>query len=150
MKPLLFLLAACLCVGGSSAQEISAEKKAVEETTRALDALNAAFESGNAATIEKCMTPDHTAVTPHYGRPYDVKEILNSLALLKITEYKTGPKTIRLLGEHHEAAIVRYELTQQGTFDGKPLVRHNHVVAVFEKRDGVWREASYQETAAAK
>lgn len=149
MKSLLFLLVSCVCVWGLSAQEVSVEKKAVEDVTKALDALNVAFEAGNAETIEKLMTPDHTAVTPYYGRPFDVKEQLKSLASLKLTEYKSGPKNIRLLGEHHETAIVRYELTQHGTFDGKPLVPHNHVVSVFEKRNGVWREASYQETAAA-
>ncbi|MFO0841432.1 MAG: nuclear transport factor 2 family protein [Gemmataceae bacterium] len=122
-----------------------ADDAAADEVSAAIGKLNQAFEKGNAAALKQLMTADKVAVTGYYGGPVTRDEQIKSLADLKLSEYKPGKMTIKLLGK--EAALVSYELGMRGTFKGKPLPARSYASAVWVKQAGLWREAFYQETA---
>ena len=116
-----------------------------KEVRKALDALNEAFAKGDAKALKGLMTADHVAVTPSYGGPQTRDEQLKGLADLELKEYKAAKMTVRLLGK--DAALVRYELAQRGTYKGKPVPPRSYASAVWVRQGGRWREAFYQETA---
>jgi uncharacterized protein (TIGR02246 family) len=116
-----------------------------KDVLAALGRLNAAFAADDAGVVRELMTADHVAVTPYAGRQ-TLDELVRHLPDGKFTEYKTGPMAVRPLADG--AVLVTYTLAQKGTFQGKPIPTRAHAAAVWVKRDGKWREAYYQETAA--
>jgi ketosteroid isomerase-like protein len=139
-KSTLPLLAALLLAGVARADDAAAD-----EVSAAISKLNRAFEKGDTDALKQLMTADKVAVTGYYGGPVTRDEQIKSLAELKLSEYKAGKMTIKLLGK--EAALVSYELGMKGTFKGKPLPAKSYASAVWVKQAGLWREAFYQETA---
>lgn len=135
------VLLAVLAFPVSSAQ---ADDKSTEEILKALGTLNEAFTKSDADAIRRLMTDDHSAITPYYGVATKDDQI-RSLPDLKLTEYKTGKETVRLVTP--DVAIISYPLSMKGTFKGKPLAPKSHAVAVWVRRDGKWLETLYQETA---
>jgi len=117
------------------------------EVGKALDALNQAFAKGDAKAVAALMTDDHVAVTPYYGKPLGKDEQLKSLADHKLTEYKSSKVKVQPLGA--DAALVTYEAAMTGTYKGKPVPAKCFASAVWVRKQGVWREAFYQETALA-
>lgn len=122
-----------------------ADDQATDELRQALRTLNDAFAKPDAAAVRRLMTDDHEAVTPYYGVPATKEEQLRTLPDLKLSEYKPGKETIRMV--HRDVAIIAYPLTMKGTFKGKPVAAKSYAVAVWVRHGGHWQEASYQETA---
>lgn len=116
-----------------------------EELRKALQTLNDAFAKSDPAAIRRLMTDDHQAVTPYYGAPTTKDQQLRLLPELKLTEYKPGKETIRLV--HRDVALISYPLTMKGTFKGKAVAAKSYAVAVWVRHGGQWQEAAYQETA---
>lgn len=139
-KSTLTLLAVLMAPAAARADDAAAD-----EVSAAINKLNQAFEKGDADALRRLMTPDKVAVTGYYGGPVTRDEQIKSLAELKLSEYRPGKMTIKLLGK--EAALVSYELGMKGTFKGKPLPARSYASAVWVKQAGLWREAFYQETA---
>jgi len=107
-------------------------------------ALGQAFVSRDAATIRAMMTPDHRAVAFIYKGPQTVDEEVASLPQLKMEIYDAIPPTVALLGP--DAALVTYEQSYRGTFNGNPLPGRVFVGEVWVRIDGKWLQKFYQET----
>ncbi len=122
----------------------AARPDATAEVSKALAALNAAFEKADLKAVVGLMTDDHVAVTPYYPRPLTREEQLKSLDDHKLTEYKTGKMKLQPLGS--EVVLVTYEVTIRGTYKGKALPTRNFASAIWTRRGGKWQEAFYQET----
>jgi len=114
------------------------------DVEKAMNALNEAFQKGDADAVKRLMTDDHVAVTAAYGGPQDRAEQLKTLPDLKLSEYAAAKTKVLPLGK--DAALVTYELTLKGTYKGKDVPRKNFASAVWVRRDGKWQEAFYQET----
>jgi uncharacterized protein (TIGR02246 family) len=115
-----------------------------KEVEKAINALNEAFQKGDAEAIKRLTTDDHVAVTAYYGGPQDRAEQIRTLPDLKLSEYAPAKMKVTRLGK--DAALVTYELTLKGTCKGKEVPRNNFASAVWVRRDGKWQEAFYQET----
>lgn len=133
-----------IIVGLLSGNVAAGDDEAVREVKEALNALNKAFEKGDAAAIKKLTTADHVAVTPYYGGAMKREEQLRTLPELKLSEYTTGKMSVRLLGR--EVALVTFPLTMKGTFKGRDVARNSLASAIWVKTDGRWLESFYQET----
>jgi ketosteroid isomerase-like protein len=137
-RPLAAALVLLTFAAGSRADD-------ADDVKAAISALNKAFEKADADAIKAGMTADHVAVTGYYGGPVDRDEQVKSLADLKLTEYKAGKMTIKMVGK--DGALITYALETKGTFKGKPLSPKNYASAVWVKQGGKWLESFYQETA---
>lgn len=138
-KLLLFLFGGLL-IGAEPATDNSA----IKEVEQAIRVLNEAFVKRDPEVIRRLMTDDHIAITPYYGGPHLKAEQLQTLKEHQVTDYKAEETQISLLAK--DVALVRYKLTQKGTYQGKSLAPKNYASAVWVKRDGKWLEATYQET----
>src|SRR5262249_8475049 len=118
MKQCTLALVVAALLGGNVA---AGDEEAVREVKEALNALNKAFEQGNAAAIKKLLTADHVAVTPYYGGTMKRDDQLKALPDLKFSEYTAGKMSVRLLGR--EVALITYPLTMKGTFKGREVAR---------------------------
>lgn len=136
----LVVLAACCLLGA----EAPADKAAIGEVEKAVAELNKAFESGNAALIKQLTTSDHVAITPYYRGPRTIAEQIQTLADLKLDEYKTGKFKVKLLAK--DVAMVSYQLTMKGTYKGKAVASSSFASSVWVRKSDRWVEAFYQET----
>jgi uncharacterized protein (TIGR02246 family) len=114
------------------------------EVNQALDALNQAFEKGDAKAVAALMTDDHIAVAPYYSKPLSREEQLKGLADHKLVEYKSSKMKVQVLGP--DAALVTYEVAMKGTFKGKPVPAKSFASAIWVRKGGKWQESFYQET----
>lgn len=121
-----------------------ADDKTTGEVLKALNLLNDAFTKPDPEAIRRLMTADHVAILPYKG-VMNKDEQIRTLPHLRLSEYKTGKQTVRLVTP--DVAIISYSLRMKGTFQGKPVPMNSHAVAVWVRREGKWQEASYQETA---
>jgi uncharacterized protein (TIGR02246 family) len=117
---------------------------AVKEVEKAITVLNEAFTKNDADAIQRLMTEDHVAITPYYGGIASRAEQLKSLPEFKVAEYKASGLKVTLVSK--DVALVTYALRQKGSYKGKALAAKSYAAAVWVRRDGHWREASYQET----
>jgi len=79
-----------------------------------------------------------------YGAPFTIDEQFAVLDRLIITEVDRSPTTTVALGPN--AALVTYENSYRGTFDGAPLSAHVFVTEIWVNSDGDWQQRLFQET----
>lgn len=117
----------------------------IEAVDNAVAELDEAFEAQDAATIKALMTPDHVAVTPYYGAPRSVAEVIETLPDLKYDQTDLSEPTVVLLGT--DAAMRTVTAKLDGSFKGKPIEFHTvFITAILIKQDGKWLERFYQVT----
>jgi hypothetical protein len=137
------LLAAALAIAATAAApaDEAADIAAVEAQRTA---LGQAYENGDADAIRGLMTPDQRSVTFVYEGPQTVDEQVATLKDLKVEVYDAIPPTVDLLGP--DAALVTYEQSYRGTYNGNPLPGRVFIGEVWVKIDGKWLQKLYQET----
>ncbi|WP_421725111.1 nuclear transport factor 2 family protein [Bauldia sp.] len=108
------------------------------------DELNAAFAAQNVDKIKTMMTPDHVAATTYYGGPLDTPTELEAVLKFNVDEAEFTPSKVSLLAP--TVALVTYENTYVGTFDGEPLPPKVFVSEIWVQQDGTWLQRLYQET----
>jgi hypothetical protein len=106
--------------------------------------LNAAFEAQNVNAAKALMTPDHLSVTPYYGTPQSVDEILASLPDLKYEQTDESEPKVVLLGD--DAAMRTLTAKVDGTFKGEPFSYKVFITAILVRQNGKWLERFYQVT----
>lgn len=117
----------------------------IEAVDNAVAKLDEAFEAQDAAAIKALMTPDHVSVTPYYGAPRSVAEVVESLPDLKYEQTDLSEPTVVMLGP--DAAMRTVTAKLDGSFKGKPIEDHKvFITAILVKQDGKWLERFYQVT----
>jgi uncharacterized protein DUF4440 len=106
--------------------------------------LDAAFEAQNVNAAKALMTPDHLSVTPYYGTPQSVDEVLASLPDLKYAQTDESEPKVVLLGD--DAAMRTLTAKVDGTFEGEPFSYKVFITAILVRRNGKWLERFYQVT----
>ena len=141
MRIFAFAVAAAFLLIAPSAFAQSDIKGEIEA---AKEKLNAAFANDDVDTIKAMVTDDHIGVSTYYGKAFTTAEEIATLDAFKVEAAEFGPSTITPLGP--EAAMITYENTYQGTFEGKPLPSRVFVSEIWVKQDGNWLQKLYQET----
>lgn len=141
----LAAFAACLFHASSATAD---EAAAIAEVTAAVAEIEKAFVEQDVATIKSMFTPDHISIAERYGGAVKVPEQLATIGVLKRTTFDLTPVDVKLIGA--DAALVTYEQSYSGTFQGKTLPARAFVSQIWLKRDGVWRQLFYQETPIAR
>jgi hypothetical protein len=106
--------------------------------------LDAAFEAQNVNAAKALMTPDHLSVTPYYGTPQSVDEVLASLPDLKYAQTDESEPKVVLLGD--DAAMRTLTAKVDGTFEGEPFSYKVFITAILVRQNGKWLERFYQVT----
>jgi hypothetical protein len=106
--------------------------------------LDAAFEAQNVNAAKALMTPDHLSVTPYYGTPQSVDEVLASLPDLKYEQTDESEPKVALLGD--DAAMRTLTAKVDGTFKGEPFSYKVFITAILVRQNGKWLERFYQVT----
>jgi len=145
MRAWITMLLLCLVVPAADAVEPS-KVELSKEVEAAMGVLNEAFTAHDVDKVRSLMTPNHLAVTPFAGKQ-TLDEQIRTLADLDYEEYEAGPMSTTTIDD--SCVLVTYALKAKGTYRGKPVPSQCHVVAVWVKSDGKWRELHYQETAVA-
>lgn len=140
MKRKLLLTVAVGLLLGADAPKNDA---AIKDVEKAILALNKAFEKRDTEAIKALTTDEHVSITSYAGSQNKAAQ-LKDMPELKITEYKEGDLKVTLVSK--DVALVRYHLTQKGTYRGKALPLKSHATAVWVQRGGKWLETAYQET----
>ncbi len=107
-------------------------------------ALGKAYENGDAAAARALMTPDQRSVTFVYDGAETVDQQLAAMKDLDIEVYDAIPPTFEMLGA--DAALVTYEQSYRGTYQGNPLPDRVFVGEVWVKSGDTWLQKYYQET----
>jgi ketosteroid isomerase-like protein len=117
----------------------------IEAVDDAAAELDEAFEAQNAVAIKALMTADHLAVTPYYGAPQSVDELITSLPDLKYEQTDVSEPKVVLLGPDTAMRTLTAKLA--GTYKGLPLAEGRvFITSILVKQDGKWRESFYQVT----
>lgn len=116
----------------------------IEGVDDAVGELDEAFEAQNAEAVKALMTPDHLSVTPYYGAPQTVDEVLASLPDLKYEQTDLSEPKVVLLGT--DAAMRTVTAKIEGTFKGESFSDKVFITSILSKRDGKWLEQFYQVT----
>lgn len=114
------------------------------ELSQASAALDQAFVDHDRAAIEALTTDDHVAMTPFYGRPFTIPQQFAVLDSLIITGVDRSAPTTVALGP--DAAMVTYENSYQGSYDGAPLSERVYVTEIWVREGGAWLQRQFQET----
>lgn len=126
-------------VRSDEASEITAVKAA-------MDSLNEAFRSEDAAAIKARVTPEHIAIGPTYDGPVLIDEQIAFFDRIVLTEWiRTTEPEITLLSD--TVAMSAFGISIEGTMDGEPLHTRAYATQIWVKRDGKWLQQLYQETA---
>lgn len=121
----------------------AADAGPAEEVTAAVQALEAAFNKGDADAVKALMTADHFSLTS-YAKFAGVEELLKALPDYKIADRQLSKVEVRPVTA--DVALAYYRSVIKGTYKGAELPRQVRIIAVWVKKDGKWKEASYQET----
>ncbi len=116
----------------------------VETIDNVVAQLDAAFEAQNVNAAKALMTPDHLSVTPYYGTPQSVDEVLASLPDLKYEQTDESEPKVVLLGD--DAAMRTLTAKVDGTFKGEPFSYKVFITAILVRQNGKWLERFYQVT----
>jgi ketosteroid isomerase-like protein len=127
---------------GACAQEN--DLAATEAIDDAVGRLDEAFEARDAEGVKALMTADHVAVSPYYGTPQSVDQVIATLPDLKIKQTNLSEPTVTLLGP--ESAMRTLTAKLEGTFADKPISDKVFITSVLAKQDGKWVERFYQVT----
>ena len=141
--PLRYLLVAMLSCNFFSPSAIAEESETDAELLKAVKTLDEAFSRRDKATIRSMTDPMHMSISPSY-QFFTQEDQLKALSELKLTLFKSGPKTI--IHPTPRTALIRYEANIEGTFEGKTLAKHVQILESWVKKKGKWIETSYQET----
>ena len=107
--------------------------------------LDQAFVARDSATIEALVEPDQVAITPYLGKPAPIAGQIETLEAFKARLFDITPAEVDLIGE--DAALLTFEKSYEGTFEGRPLPARVYVSSLWSKESGTWRQRLYQETA---
>jgi Domain of unknown function (DUF4440) len=116
----------------------------VAEVTQAKVALDQAFQDRDATKIEAMVTPDHLSVTSYYGVPFTTDDQLATLAEFDAHYFDFTEPTVTVFSE--DSAMVTFENSYVGTFQGRPLPSRVFVSEIWQKQNGTWLQGLYQET----
>ena len=142
MPKLLAAFSAVILVALTSCtQDDVARTETVDNVVAQLDA---AFEAQNVNAAKALMTPDHLSVTPYYGTPQSVDEVLASLPDLKYAQTDESEPKVVLLGD--DAAMRTLTAKVDGTFKGEPFSYKVFITAILVRQNGKWLERFYQVT----
>jgi len=142
---LLRIVPIVLAVLWLQTQSATADDSALAaELSQASAALDQAFVDHDRAAIEALTTDDHVAMTPFYGRPFTIPEQFAVLDSLIITQVDRSSPTTVALGP--DAAMVTYENSYQGSYDGAPLSERVYVTEIWVREGGAWLQRQFQET----
>lgn len=142
MPKLLAALSALIFVAlASCTQDDVARTETIDNVVAQLDA---AFEAQNVNAAKALMTPDHLSVTPYYGTPQSVDEVLASLPDLKYAQTDESEPKVVLLGD--DAAMRTLTAKVDGTFEGEPFSYKVFITAILVRQNGKWLERFYQVT----
>ena len=145
MKRLAFLFVGLLVgLAAHAAVAVADDAATVGEIKRAAKMLDEAYAKQDVALIKTMVTSDHQAATAYYGRLVTTAEQIATLDKYQARLFDVSPEEVDLLG--NDAALVTFEKSYDGTFEGKPLPKRVFVSAVWEKKDGKWLQRLYQET----
>lgn len=137
----LAALAACLLPVWAA---VADETASIAEVKAAVAAIEQAFADQDLATIERAFTPDHISIATRYGGPVRLPEQFATVDALERKTFDVTPYEVRLIGD--DAAMVTYEQSYSGTYDGEPLPPRVVVSQIWLKEDGAWKQLLYQET----
>lgn len=116
----------------------------IEAIDNAVGELDAAFEAQDAKAVKALMTADHLSVTPYYGAPQSVDEVLASLPDLEYEQTDlSGPKVVLL---ECDTAMRTLTAKVEGTFKGEPFSDKVFITSILVREDGKWLEQFYQVT----
>ncbi|MEM7193045.1 MAG: nuclear transport factor 2 family protein [Pseudomonadota bacterium] len=120
---------------------------AMEAIDNIVSQLDEAFETGDADTIKKYMTPDHVSVTPMAAGPQSFEDLIATLPDLKMKQTNLSEPTVVFLGPETAMRTVTAKL--EGAFKGKAFDTKVFATAILVKKDGKWLERFYQATSLA-
>ena len=134
----------CLLIGTAILLlAVQARADTVKEVERAVRTIQTAFNKGDVDTLKGLMTKDLTT-TLTYARFSSAADQLKVLSDWKFSEYKIDGLKVKPLTK--DVALVSYSATIKGTYKGKQVPSPVQVGQVWVRRDGKWKQASYQET----
>ena len=110
---------------------------------RAVRTIQTAFNKGDVDTLRVLMTDDHLTVLTyaHFSNREDQLKVLSDF---QFADYQIDGLQVRGLTE--TVAVVTYRATIRRTYGKRKVPSPVNVGEVWVKRDGKWRQASYQET----
>ena len=112
----------------------------------AVDSLDQAFVSEDAAAIKARVTPEHIAIGPTYDGLVSIDRQIDFFDRIELTEWiRITEPEITLLSD--TVAMSTFGISIKGTMDGEPLHTRAHATQIWVKRDGKWLQHLYQETA---
>jgi ketosteroid isomerase-like protein len=120
-----------------------AKEDVAKDVERAKQAVQTAFNKGDADAVRKLLTEDHITLLS-YARFSNAADQLKVLSHWKFSEYQIDDLAVKPLTG--DVAQVTYRATIKGTYAGKVVPSPVYVGEVWVKRDGKWLQASYQET----
>lgn len=129
-----------VALAGCSQDEVAE----IEAVDNAVGELDAAFEAQDAKAVKALMTADHISVTPYYGTPQSVDDVLASLTDLKYEQTDLSEPKVVLL----ECDLAMRTLTAkvEGTFKGESFSDKVFITSILVREDGKWLEQFYQVT----
>jgi len=142
MPKLLAAFSAVILVALTSCTQDDVAK--VETIDNVVAQLDAAFEAQNVNAAKALMTPDHLSVTPYYGTPQSVDEVLASLPDLKYEQTDESEPKVVLLGD--DAAMRTLTAKVDGTFKGEPFSYKVFITAILVRQNGKLLQRFYQVT----
>lgn len=135
------LLVGLVAYAGAAVADEAATK---EEVRQAAAVLDQAFVDRNVPLILSMMTEDNLSSTPFYRKAATVAEQLDTLGEFKAEIFDVTNERVDFLGEG--AAVVTFEKSYRGTFNGEPLPERVFASSLWENVDGKWLQRLYQET----
>lgn len=126
----------------ASAQE--SDVAVVEAVDEVVGKLDEAFEARDASAIKSLMTPDHLSVTPYYGTPQSVDDVISSVPDLKYRQTDLSEPEVVMLGPN--AAMRTLTGKVDGTFKGKVFSEKVFITSIVVNEDGRWLEKFCQVT----
>ena len=143
MRGLLIAVSILIYAGlGACSQE--SDVAAIEAVDDVVGRLDEAFEAKDAATVKSLMTADHLAVTPYYGTPQSVDEVIASLSDLDFKQTDLNEPEVAILGPN--AAMRTVTAKVEGSFKGEAFSDKVFITAIVVKQEGKWLEKFYQVT----
>ncbi|MHA1518353.1 MAG: nuclear transport factor 2 family protein [Alphaproteobacteria bacterium] len=143
MRALLIAVSFLIFAGvGACAQENKVA--AIEAVDDVVGKLDKAFEAQDAEAVKALMTADHVAVTPYYGTPRSVDDVIASLPDLKYQQTDLSEPQVVLLGPN--AAMRTLTAKAEGSFKGKSFSDKVFITSIVVKQNGKWLEKFYQVT----
>jgi ketosteroid isomerase-like protein len=116
----------------------------IEAIDNAIGELDAALEAQDAKAAKALMTADHLSVTPYYGTPQSVDQVLASLPELKYAQTDLSEPKVVLL--ECDSAMRTLTAKVEGSFKGEPFSEKVFITSILTRQDGKWLEQFYQVT----